>query len=89
MKDDKFKKFSDDEIGKVSGGVSEETKGPLGMKMYANWDLKNGEYEGMSLKPKEDHKIIDRSTREEMTKNGDIEGRNTSEVINKSIDTVE
>lgn len=88
MKDDKFKKFSDDEIGKVSGGVSEETKGMMGMKMYANWDL-NGDYEGMTPQPKKDHTVIDSSTREKMTKNGDIEGRNTSEEINKALDTRE
>lgn len=86
MKDDKFKKLSDNEIGKISGGISEPTKGPLGMKMYANWNIENGEYEGMSLRPKKNHEIIDTSVRESLEKHGDIEGRNTDEEINKALD---
>lgn len=87
MKDDKFDKLSDNEIGKISGGISEATKGPLGMKMYANWNLGNGEYEGMSLKPMKDHQIVDRSARENLERHGDIDGRNTDEEIKKVLDT--
>lgn len=87
MKDDKFKKLSDNDIDKVSGGVSEATKGPMGIKMYANWNIENGKYEGMSLQPKENHEVIDTPIRERLEKNGDIEGRNTDEEINKVLDT--
>ena len=48
MKDDKFKKLSDNETGKISeGGISHETKA-MGMKAYENYSPE-GDFQKITL----------------------------------------
>lgn len=87
MKDDKFKRLSDDEIGKISGGVSHETKGFLGIKSYENYDF-NGDLEKItSFRPLDGHLVISTEEQKELEKNKKIETINHSDNINNFLDT--
>jgi hypothetical protein len=87
MKDDKFKKLSDNEIGKISGGVSHETEGLMGMKAFDNFD-ENGNFESTTIRPKKDHLVIDNETYDQARKDGIIENINEKKDINRVLDTI-
>jgi hypothetical protein len=86
MKDDKLKKLSGNEIGKISGGVSHETEGMMGMKAFDNFDA-NGNFENTTLQPKKDHMVIDNETYNQAKKEGIIENINEKQDINQALDT--
>lgn len=86
MKDDKFKKLFENEMEKVSGGMSHETEnGFLNMKSFDNFNAK-GKYEDTTMSPRDGYVIVDDETYFKLKKKRLIESINEQNEINQAID---
>jgi len=92
MEDDKFKKFSDEELARLSGGreqITHKTKnGPLGMPAYEVFSSKNGELQGVQMTMPKNATEISDGEYGRAHKSGVLKANRTAE-INKVLDTRE
>lgn len=90
MDNNKFKRFSDEELARLSGGkdqITHKTKnGPLGTTAYEVFDSKNGELQGVQMTMPKDAALISDGDYGRAQKAGVLKANRTKD-INKALDT--